>query len=53
MSKKNQLIDQTFQMEVEENEIMISQGFPREKEGGTEEKSGLLFFHPAPSVPAS
>lgn len=32
---QNQLIDQTFQMETESNEIMISQGFPREKEGGT------------------
>lgn len=35
----NQLIHQTFQMEMEVNEIMIIQGFPREKEGGTAPKS--------------
>lgn len=39
-------------MEVEANEIMISQRFPREKEGGIKKKSGLLFFHLAPGIPA-
>lgn len=38
-------------MEVEVNEIMISQGFPREKARQTKEMSGLLFSHLAPGIP--
>lgn len=50
MLMQNQLTGWTFQMEVEVNEIMISQGFPREKARGTT-MSGLLFSHLAPGIP--